>query len=91
MGREVRRMRKLRWIVFVGALATVAPAVPAKAASPQASCPGQELSAIAPVFRAGTGGFISFEARNPELEGWRSFGQEISTFSLADRGNCPEE
>ena len=84
-------MRKLRWIVLVGAFVTLAPAVPANAASPQASCPGQELSALAPVLGADLGGFISFEARNPELEGWRSFGQEISTFAHSDRGECPEE
>ena len=40
--REARRMRKLRWIVLTGALVTLAPVVPANAASPQARCPGQE-------------------------------------------------
>jgi len=87
----VRRMKKLRWIVLVGALVTLVPAAPADAASPSASCPGQELSAIAPVFRADLGGFISFEARNPELEGWRNFGAEIDAFAHADRTACPEE
>jgi hypothetical protein len=85
-------MHAKRWIAGAGAVIALVVASPANAAAPApASCPGQELSAVAPVFRAGTGVFVSFEARNPELEGWRSFGQEISTFALADRGDCPEE
>jgi hypothetical protein len=84
-------MRKLRWIVLVGALLTLVPAAPANAASPQASCPGQELSALAPVLGTDLGAFISFEARNPELEGWRNFGAEIDAFAHADRTACPEE
>jgi hypothetical protein len=85
-------MHTKRWIAAAAAVMALAVMSPANAAAPAtASCPGQELSAIAPVFRAGTGAFISFEARNPELEGWRSFGREISTFALADRQNCPEE
>ena len=84
-------MRTLRWIFLTGALVTLAPAVPASAASPQASCPGQELSALAPVLGADLGAFISFEARNPELEGRKNFGAEISEFAHADRQNCPEE
>jgi hypothetical protein len=71
------------------ALVTASPVY--AAAPPTASCPGQELSAIAPVFRSGLGAFISFEARNPELEGWRNFGAEIDAFAHADRANCPEE
>ena len=87
----MRRMRKLRWIVVVGALVTLAPAGPANAAAPQASCPGQELSALAPALCAELGAFISFEARNPELEGRKNFGAEISEFAHADRRDCPEE
>jgi hypothetical protein len=84
-------MRKSRSIVVVGAIVSLATAAPASAASPQASCPGQELGAIAPVFRSDLGAFISFEARNPELEGRKNFGAEISEFAQADRQNCPEE
>jgi hypothetical protein len=84
-------MRKLRWVVLTGALMTLAPAVPANAASPQASCPGQELSALAPVLGSDLGAFISFEARNPELEGRKNFGAEINEFAHADRQACPEE
>jgi hypothetical protein len=84
-------MRKVRLTLVVVALAT-AVAGPANAAAPAtASCPGQELSAIAPVFRSDLGAFVSFEARHPELEGWRNFGQEISAFALSPRGECPEE
>jgi hypothetical protein len=43
------------------------------------------------VFRADLGAFVAFEARNPELEGLDSFGEEISAFAQADRGDCPEE
>jgi hypothetical protein len=84
-------MRKLRWIVLAGTLAMLAPAAPANAASPNASCPGQELSALAPVLGADLGAFISFEAQNPELEGRKNFGAEISEFAHADRADCPEE
>jgi hypothetical protein len=85
-------MHMRRWIAVLGTVMALSIASPANAAAPPvASCPGQELSSIAPVFRADLGAFISFEARNPELEGWRSFGQEISTFAQADRGDCPEE
>ena len=85
-------MKMRRWIAAAGTVMALAIAIPANAAAPPvASCPGQELSATAPVFRADLGGFISFEARNPELEGWRSFGQEISTFAHSDRADCPEE
>jgi hypothetical protein len=82
-------MRKLRWFVVVGAL--VVPATPAAAASPVASCPGQELSALGPVLGSDLGAFIAFEARNPELEGWPSFGAEVDAFAHADRADCPEE
>lgn len=85
-------MKTRSWFAAAGAVMALAVASPANAAAPPvASCPGQELSAIAPVFRADLGGFISFEARNPELEGWRSFGQEIRTFAHSDRADCPEE
>jgi hypothetical protein len=65
-------MRKLRWIVLTGGLVTLAPVVPANAASPQASCPGQELSALAPVLGADLGAFISFEAQNPSSRDGRT-------------------
>jgi hypothetical protein len=84
-------MRKLRLIVLVGTLMTLAPSAPASAATPQASCPGQELSALAPALGADLGAFISFEARNPELEGRKNFGAEINAFAHADRQSCPEE
>ncbi len=84
-------MHKLRTVIVAGVILVLGIATPAGAASPGASCPGQELSAIAPVFRADLGGFISFEARNPGLEGWRNFGAEIDAFAHADRGDCPEE
>lgn len=85
-------MQARRWIAVSGAVMGLTIASPANAAAPAgASCPGQELSAIAPVFRAGTGEFISFEARNPELEGWRNFGAEIDAFAHSDRADCPEE
>jgi hypothetical protein len=83
-------MRKLRWLLAVAALVAL-PATPATAASPVASCPGQELSTLAPVLGADLGAFVAFEARNPELEGWRNFGAEITTFAHAYRGDCPEE
>lgn len=84
-------MRKLR--MFVGAVAAIAalPAAPAIAAAPQASCPGQELSALGPVLGSDLGAFIAFEAQNPELEGRKSFGEEVSEFAHADRSDCPEE
>lgn len=84
-------MRKMRWIVMVATLVTVVPTGVARAASPGASCPGQELSALAPVLGTDLGAFISFEARHPELEGQPSFGAEVSEFAHADRGDCPEE
>lgn len=75
----------------MGTLATLAPAMPASAAPPQASCLGQELPALASVLGADLCAFISFEARNPELEGRKNFGAEISEFANADRESCPEE
>jgi hypothetical protein len=85
-------MHARRWIAAAGAVMALAIASPANAATPPtASCPGQELSALAPVLGADLGAFISFEARNPELEGRKNFGAEISAFAHADRQNCPEE
>ena len=84
-------MRRMRWILIVAVLVTTAPAGAASAASPSASCPGQELSTLAPALGADLGAFLSFEARNPELEGRRNFGAEVSGFAHADRGACPEE
>jgi hypothetical protein len=34
---------------------------------------------------------VSFEARNPELEGRDCFGEEIRSPLHADRAACPEE
>ena len=84
-------MRRMRWILMVVAFVMAAPTGAAKAATPHASCPGQELSALGPVLGADLGAFISFEARHPELEGRPSFGAEVSEFAHADRAECPEE
>jgi hypothetical protein len=84
-------MRNMRWMLVVGAFVVAMPTGPANAASPKASSPGQELSALAPLLGAELGGFISFEARHPELEGRRNFGVEVSEFAHADRTNCPAE
>ena len=84
-------MRKIRLALVVGALVTALPAMPAHASAPNASCVGQELSVLAPALGSQVGAFISFEARNPELEGHRNFGEEVSQFAQADRSACPEE
>ena len=84
-------MRKIRLALIVGALATVLPAMPAHAASPAASCLGQEFSALATELGPELGGAVSFEARYPELEGRKSFGEEVRSLADADRGDCPEE
>ena len=84
-------MRNIRLAAVIGSLMLPLSALPAEAASPTASCPGQELSAIAPLLHADLGAFVAFEARNPELEGWSSFGEEIDAFAHVDRGDCPEE
>jgi hypothetical protein len=84
-------MRKLRWILGVGALAAILPAGPANAASPGASCVGQELSVLGPALGSELGAVVAFEARNPELEGRPNFGDEASELAHADRTACPEE
>jgi len=84
-------MRRIRLALVVGALVVSIPASPAIAAAPQASCPGQELSTLGPILGSELGAFIAFEAQNPELEGRQSFGEEVSEFAHADRGECPEE
>jgi hypothetical protein len=84
-------MRKIRFALVVGTLMTAVPALPAQAASPVASCPGQELSVLGPALGSELGAAISFEARNPELEGRKSFGEEVRSLSHADRAACPEE
>jgi hypothetical protein len=84
-------MRKIRFVLVVGALVTAIPAMPAHAASPNASCPGQELSALGPALGSQLGAAISFEARNPELEGRKSFGEEVRSLAHGDRAACPEE
>jgi len=88
----VSKMRKMAWGSVLAVWVTLTVAAPVNAAAPPiASCPGQELSAIAPELGSDLGAFVAFEAMNPELEGWRSFGEEISTFALSDRAACPEE
>jgi hypothetical protein len=84
-------MRKLCMLVVAVAAIAALPVAPAIAAAPQASCPGQELSALGPVLGSDLGAFIAFEAQNPELEGRKSFGEEVSEFAHADRGDCPGE
>jgi hypothetical protein len=85
-------MRRRRAIVlFAATFAMFVPVVHADAASPGASCPGQELSTLGPELGSDLGAFISFEARHPELEGRKSFGVEVSGFAHADRSACPEE
>jgi hypothetical protein len=84
-------MRNLRRVIGVALVVAAMPAAPAMAASPHASCPGQELSTLAPVLGSDLGAFIAFEARHPELEGWRNFGAEIKAFAHGDRAACPEE
>ena len=84
-------MRKLFRAIAVAAVVAALPTAPAAAASPRASCPGQELSSLGPVLGSDLGAFIAFEARNPELEGRPNFGEEVSGFARADRAACPEE
>ena len=84
-------MKKVRLGIVAGLLVAVVPAPPAGAASPAASCPGQELSALGPALGADVGAFIAFEARNPELEGWANFGAEVDAFAHAERTECPGE
>ena len=71
--------------VLTGALVTLAPVVPANAASPQARCPGQELSALPQARCPGQ----ELSALPPELGA--DLGAEISEFAHADRENCSEE
>jgi hypothetical protein len=84
-------MRKIRVALILGALVTAVPASGAQAASSNASCPGQELSVLGPALGSQLGAAIWFEARNPELEGRKSFGEEVRSLSHADRAACPEE
>jgi hypothetical protein len=84
-------MKKLIATVGIAVMLAIGPAAPGHAAAPAASCTGQELSFLGPTFGSGVGAAISFEARNPELEGHRNFGDEVSSFSHADRTACPEE
>jgi len=81
-----------RIAVMVGSVLLVLSArVPAQAATPQASCVGQEVSELAPALGSQFGAVVAFEARNPELEGRKSFGEEISGLAAADRDACPSE
>ena len=84
-------MRKIRLAMILGALMTAVPASPVQAASPTASCPGQELSVLGPELGSQLGAAISFEARNPDLEGRKSFGEEVRSLAHVDRAACPEE
>jgi hypothetical protein len=84
-------MRKIRVALILGALVTAVPASSAQAASSNASCPGQELSVLGPALGSQLGAAISFEARNPDVEGRKSFGEEVRSLSHADRDACPEE
>jgi hypothetical protein len=84
-------MRKLRRVIACAVIVVALPTAPAIAASPQASCPGQELSMLGPALGSDLGAFIAFEARNPELEGRTNFGEEVSGFAHANRAACPEE
>jgi hypothetical protein len=84
-------MRKLRRVIAGALVVAALPTAPAVAASPRASCPGQELSTLAPALGSDLGTFIAFEAQNPELEGRKSFGEEVDEFAHADRAACPEE
>jgi hypothetical protein len=85
-------MHLRRWIAVLGTGMTLAITSPATAAAPpQASCPGQELAVLGPALGSQLGAAISFEARNPELEGRKSFGEEVRSLALADRAACPEE
>ena len=84
-------MRKLRSVIAAAVIVAALPTAPAIAASPRASCPGQELSALGPALGSDLGAFIAFEAQNPELEGRANFGEEVSEFAHADRSDCPEE
>lgn len=84
-------MRDLSRAIAVAAFVAALPTTPAGAASPRASCPGQEPSSLGPVLGSDLGAFIAFEARNPELEGRPNFGAEVDAFAHADRADCPEE
>jgi len=84
-------MKKLALVMGITAALAMAPALPANAATTTASCTGQEVSAFATAFGSGFGAVISFEARNPELEGRTNFGEEIRELSHADRTACPQE
>jgi len=84
-------MRRVRFVIVVAALVALVPSSQAVAASPTASCPGQELSVLGPSLGRDLGAFIAFEARNPEVEGRPNFGAEVSDFAHGDRGTCPEE
>lgn len=81
-----------RIAVMVGSVLVVLIAgAPAQAATPQASCVGQEVAELAPALGSEFGAVVAFEARNPGLEGRKSFGEEISGLAAADRSACPTE
>jgi hypothetical protein len=84
-------MKRRSWIVAMGIVALMGVAAPAHASAPTASCIGQELSELGPALGADLGAAISFEARNPELEGRRNFGEEVSTGATSDTTACPQE
>jgi len=84
-------MKNLITTAALAVTLAIVPMAPANAAAPAASCTGQELSVLGTTLGSDLGAAVSFEAQNPELEGHRNFGEEVSTFSQADRAACPEE
>ena len=72
------------------AFAAWIPSSPASAATASSSCVGQEVSELS-ALGSGFGAAVSFEARNPELEGLNSLGEELSAIAHGDRSACPGE
>lgn len=87
----MRRMVS-RWIglgVFVASLAAGVVTAPAASAVP--SCAGQAFSELATELGSGLGEAVAFEARNPGLEGRKSFGVEVREIANAEPSACPGE
>jgi hypothetical protein len=84
-------MKGRSWIVAAAMSFALGTSVPAFAASPSASCVGQEISVFARALGADLGAAIAFEARHPELEGLRNLGEEFRFFAHGDRQDCPTE
>jgi hypothetical protein len=85
-----RRLARIAAVAAMTASSMLAP-VAIGSASATPSCAGQEFSAFAKEFGAGLGAAVSFEARNPELEGRKSFGEEVRELATADPSACPAE